>query len=187
MPDEIRENAAEAAHCRDPVRRKLLWKRARKARRDFEAGGAVLPRSKVIHRPVVTRLLINGRAREDEDECTEEVRAHCDKCYDDKMETSEVQAERFRHQRSRGDRLAALQGQHIQITVDRVLRARGKMMKNKANGPADCLVTEMLQCFPTERERGGVLVREAVQRGVPSLKGVDNSSACVSPEARRKA
>ena len=26
----------------------------------------------------------------------------------------------------------------------------GKMMKNKANGPADCLVTEMLQCLPME-------------------------------------
>ena len=35
-------------------------------------------------------------------------------------------------------------------TVDRVLRARSKM-KKKANGPADCLVAEMLQCLPTER------------------------------------
>ena len=38
VPDEIREMAAEAAKCRDPVRRKLLQKRARKARREFEAG-----------------------------------------------------------------------------------------------------------------------------------------------------
>ena len=36
------------------------------------------------------------------------------------------------------------------IDVDRVLRARRKMLWNKANGPADCLVTEMLQCLPTE-------------------------------------
>ena len=71
------------------------------------------------------------------------------KKYDDKMETSEVQAERIRHQRSRGDSLAALQGRHIQITVDRVLRARGKLMTSK-NGPADCLVAETLQCLPTE-------------------------------------
>ena len=35
------------------------------------------------------------------------------------------------------------------ITVNKVLRARGKMLRNKANGPADCLVTEMLQCHPT--------------------------------------
>ena len=35
-------------------------------------------------------------------------------------------------------------------TVDRVLRARGKMKKNEANGPVDCLVAEMLQCLPTE-------------------------------------
>ena len=62
----------------------------------------------------------------------EEVRVHCEKCYDDKTGTSEVQAERIRHQRSggdslvalqgprvNGDRRAALQGRQIQITVDR--------------------------------------------------------------------
>ena len=46
--------------------------------------------------------------------------------------------------------MAALQGRRKRITIDRVLRARGKIMKNKANGPADCLVTEMLQCSPME-------------------------------------
>ena len=43
----------------------------------------------MVHEPVVTKLWINGRVR---DEWTDEV-------YDDKMETSEVQAERIRHQR----------------------------------------------------------------------------------------
>ena len=76
VPDEIREVAAEAAKWRDPVRRKLLRKRARKARRGFEAGRAVLPRGKVFHKPLVTKLSINGRASEDGDEWTEEVSAH---------------------------------------------------------------------------------------------------------------
>ena len=66
------------------------------------------------------------------------------------METSEVQAETVRHHGSRGDSLAASRGWQIQITDDRVLRDRGKMMNNMANGPVDCLVTEMLQCLPTE-------------------------------------
>ena len=79
VPDEIREMAAEAATCRDLVRRKLLRKRAHKARREFKAGRAVLPGGKVIHRPVVTKLKINGRASEDGDEWTEGVRAHCEK------------------------------------------------------------------------------------------------------------
>ena len=70
--------------------------------------------------------------------------------FDDKAETSEVQAERIRHQRSGGDSLVALQGRQIHFSVDRVIRVRGKMMKNRANGPADCLVTEMLQCLTTE-------------------------------------
>ena len=72
------------------MRRKLLRKRARKARREFEADRAVLPGGTVIHRPVVTKLWINGRDGEDRDEWTEDVRAHCEKCYDEKMETSEV-------------------------------------------------------------------------------------------------
>ena len=41
------------------------------------------------------------------------------------------------------------------ITVDKVLRARRKMLRNKTNGPAECLVTEMLQCLPTETQRFG--------------------------------
>ena len=59
VPDEIREMAAEAAKCRDEAKRKLPRKRAR---REFEAGRAVLPWDKVNHRPVVTKLWINGRA-----------------------------------------------------------------------------------------------------------------------------
>ena len=61
-----------------------------------------------------------------------------------------MQVERIRYQKNRGDTLVALQGRRIQITADWVLRARGKMRKNKANGPADCLVTAMLQCLPME-------------------------------------
>ena len=80
----------------------------------------------MTHSKVVTKLWINGRASEDKDEWTEEVRAHCEKCYDDKAETSKVQAESICQQRSRGDSLVALQGRRTQITMDRVLRARGK-------------------------------------------------------------
>ena len=84
------------------------------------------------------------------DEWTEEVRAHCERRNDDQEETSEIQAERIRRQRTCGDRREALQGHRVTITVDRVLRARGKILQNKANGPADCLVTEMLPCSPTK-------------------------------------
>ena len=63
-----------------------------------------------------------------------------------------MQAGWIRRQRVSGDLRVALQGRLIQITVDGVLRARGKLMRNKANGPADCLVTEMLRCSPNETE-----------------------------------
>ena len=131
VPDEIREMSALAAQCRDPVRRKILRKKARKARREFDAGVSALPRGKIVKRPVVTKLWINGRASEDRDEWNEEVKLHCEKCYDDKSETPEVQAERISEQRCRGDSVVAFQGRRVQITVNRVLRARGKMLKGK--------------------------------------------------------
>ena len=43
-------------------------KMAREARRELEAGRAVLPTKKVINRPAVTKLWVNGRASEDRDE-----------------------------------------------------------------------------------------------------------------------
>ena len=49
-----------------------------------------------------------------------------------------------------GDSLKAWTGRKVEITVDRVLRARGKTMKNKAYGRSDYLVTEMLQEIPME-------------------------------------
>ena len=74
------------------MKKTQLRKIARKARREF----AVLPKEKVINRPVVTKLCVNGRASEDRDEWTEEVGAHCERCNDDKAETPENQAERIR-------------------------------------------------------------------------------------------
>ena len=81
----FKEGASDAAKSWDPVRRRHLRKIAQKARREFEAGKAVLPRGKLINRPVVTKLWVNGRASVDRDEWTE-VRAHCERCYDDKEE-----------------------------------------------------------------------------------------------------
>ena len=109
-----------------------------------------LPRDKVVKKLVVTKLWVNGRATENWEEWCEEVRSHCEKCYDDKSETSEKQAERIRVQRCRGDSAVAIQGRRVQITVNRVPRARGKMVRGKSNGPADCLVVEMLSRLSTE-------------------------------------
>ena len=119
VPDEIRQLALDAAKCRNPKQKKELHKIACTARREFEASRALLSRAKVKIRPAVTKLWINGRASEDRDEWTEEVRVHCERCHDDKTETSEVQAERIQQQRVSGDHRAALQRHRIQITVDK--------------------------------------------------------------------
>ena len=137
VPQEIRLMTSDAAKCWDPQKRRHLCKIATKARREFEAGQAVLPRGKVVNRLVITKLWVNGRASGDSDERTGE--AHCERCYDDKAETTQVQAKRILRRRTCGDRQEALQRHRIMITVDGVLRARGKMLRNKANGPADCV------------------------------------------------
>ena len=48
VPEDIRQMASEAAKSRDPVRGRHLRKIAQKARREFEAVKAVLPRGKVV-------------------------------------------------------------------------------------------------------------------------------------------
>ena len=47
----------------------------------------MLPRSKTVQRPVV----INGKVSEDREEWMEEAKALCERCYDDKDETSQKQ------------------------------------------------------------------------------------------------
>ena len=73
-----------------------MRKKAQKARREFDARMGALPRGKVVKKPVVTKLWVNGTATQDREEWCEAVRLHCEKCYDDKSETSEKQAERIR-------------------------------------------------------------------------------------------
>ena len=77
-----------------------------------------------------------------------------------------------------------LQGRHIQITVDSVLRARGKMMKNMAYGAADCLVTGMLQCYQWSLcSRSRIGSRRCSKGSVEPQR----RPPCVSQEARRHA
>ena len=99
----------------------------------------------MIHRSVVTKLWINGRAS---GERRSELSVRNVMMSQRRRQRS--RSESIHHQRSRGEYAVALRGRRIQITIERILRARGKMMKNKANRAADCLVTEMLQCLQTE-------------------------------------
>ena len=168
------------------VRRKLLRKRARKARREFEAGRAVLLRGTVIHRPLVKKRNYGSTDVPAMIETSGQRRSEpTEKCYDVKMETSEVQVERIRHQRSRGDWWAARRGRHIQISRQSSARAR-ENDEEQAQQSRRLLGDRDVAVFADgDLSRGGVLVRESVQRGVSGPRGVDNSSPCVSQEARR--
>ena len=67
-------------------------------------------------------------------------------CCDDKMETPEVQAEELVPEKS-WRMLDRSPGQTFLESQSTGFSAQERnMMKNKANGPVDCLVTEMLQC-----------------------------------------
>ena len=56
--------------------------------------------------------------------------------------------ERIQEQRRRGDSWEAWTEVRAVVTVDRLPRARRKMMMNDVNGPGDCLVSEMLWELP---------------------------------------
>ena len=94
-------------NCRNP----LL-----KSRTEFDDRVGAPPRGNIVRRPVVKKLWINGRACEDREEWMVEVGGHCERCCDDKDETSEVQAE-IREQRYGGDSLIARQGRKVHITI----------------------------------------------------------------------
>ena len=49
-----------------------------------------------MQRPLVKNPWVAERACEDREELMEEVGANCERCYDEKDETSEVQAKRIR-------------------------------------------------------------------------------------------
>ena len=124
--------AAGTEKCRNLVLRNVFVKTAMKARREFDARVGALPRRKTVHRPFVKRLWINRKASEDREGWVEEAKAHSERCYDDKDETSQMQEERIQEQRQSGDCLEWT-GRKVDITVDRVLRARGKMKKAPRN------------------------------------------------------
>ena len=151
VPEEVRVLASSAAQCCDPVKRKVLRKHAQKARREFDLEVGALPRGKIDKEACGDHALGQRRGDpEDREEWCDEVRLHFEKCYDDKSETSEKQTERIGVQECRDDSAVAFHCRRVLITVNRVLRARGKMLRGKSNGPADCLVVEMLSCQHTK-------------------------------------
>ena len=127
---------------------------------------------------LVTKLWVNGLASEDRDEWTEEVKAHCDRCYDDKMGTPEVQAETVLYERNRGDILITLQGRRKRISVDRGDVEVEGQRACQLLGDRDAAMFTKGDCA-----RGHALVRETVQGRVPCSRGVGNSSPGVSQKS----
>ena len=112
-----------AATCRNPVLRNELMQKTRKARKEFDARVGALPRGKTVQRSVVPRFGIIGKASEVREEGMGEEQTHCERCHDDKDETSQMQEARVQAQRPRGDSFEAWPGRTAEITVDSVLRA----------------------------------------------------------------
>ena len=78
----------------------------------------------------------------------EKVRAHCERGHDDLYESSQVQERRIHEQRERRTFREAWEGKKVE--GGQGIQGPRKMMKNKANGPADCLVSDMLQELPVD-------------------------------------
>ena len=89
IPAEIRKLATEAARCRNPI--------LRGRPDDNLIPGLVFFIDEIAQRAVVKKLLVAGRASEDREAWMEEVEAHCERCDDDKGETSEVHVRGFKN------------------------------------------------------------------------------------------
>ena len=110
---------AAAAKCRNSVSRKAIRKNSQETEERIDARVGSVPKG---------RLWINGKVSEDRDD-DKEVRTHCERCYDDKNESSQVQEERTQEPRRREDGRKAWEGKTIMVTVE-------------ARGPSDGLVPE---------------------------------------------
>ena len=64
----------------------------------------------MVDRPTLKTIGTKGRMSEDREILMEEVRAHCERCHDDKEEPSQVQEQRIQEQRRRGDSREAWTG-----------------------------------------------------------------------------
>ena len=68
VPDEKEGDGGRGSTMQGPGEDEDIAEKGRTARREFDAGRAAIPRDKVVQRPVVTKLWVNGRASEDRDE-----------------------------------------------------------------------------------------------------------------------
>ena len=91
-------------NCRDPVKRRVLRRKAQKARSEFDARVEALPRGKIVKKPVVTKLWVNGRATKEMEEWCEEVRLHCENAM-------------MTNQRRRKDKLSAFEYSDAEVTA----------------------------------------------------------------------
>ena len=69
----------------------------------------------------------------------------------DQEETKEVQENRMKNVKKKGDQQFTEEGRTAEITVDLVLQARAKMSDNKVNGLEDSIESELIKQFPLEK------------------------------------
>ena len=130
VPEEIRQMASNAAKCRDPVRRRYLRKIAQKLGANSRRAKRCCPEEgdqQACGHEALGQRSCQRRQRRMDGRGKGPLRTLLRR----QRNNSEVQAERILSQSRSGDRCVALQGSRVMITVDKVLRARRKMPRNK--------------------------------------------------------
>ena len=95
-----------------------------RARRDFECEGGSSSQVKNGKEATNKKLWINGRVNEDQGAMGRmEMRARCERCFDDEEESTQVQEGRMNEQWARGNSREAWKGERVEVTVGRGLRA----------------------------------------------------------------
>ena len=126
-------------------------------------------------------MAISRKIRE---ELKQELQRHCEEVFMDPKKQKEVQEERIKYFKKRGDQQFTKDGRGAEITIDWVLQARAKMSGNSVNGPesrrckrkdqtlASRKIYIITRCFP------GTLVRWKHQVHGRSCRALALTSKC---------
>ena len=95
---EIRRAGDRGAEMRESCVEEIPQEKSQEGQENLMPGCVRFPEVRPFRDPSRKRLRINGRASEDREEWMVELKSHCERCYDDKDETSQMQEDRNQEQ-----------------------------------------------------------------------------------------
>ena len=130
-PENVRVREEAAARCTAKLKRRILWKQARKARAEHLVKCSLELGKKEAKRKPLTELYVKGHFTEDREEWQKELQRHCERCTPTCRKQKNLKKKELNTSRKKGIRQFTEEGRSAEITADLVLQARAKLSDNK--------------------------------------------------------